>query len=383
MRIAEAAVWLTAGILVYTYFGYPLLLLVWARLRPRRAEPPRNAPLPHVTVIIVAYNEEKLIARKLANILNLDYPASHREIIVGCDGATDETATRARQFVSRGVRVIEFTRRRGKSRALNDLVSRARGDIVVFADTRQRFARSALRYLVAGFEDPHIGAVSGELVLVRPSETSHVGGGSGFYWRYETLLRRLESDVDSTVGVTGPIYAVRRQLFRPLPPTLLDDVLTPLNIVRQGYRVLYEPRAVAYEPVIQTARAEFSRKTRTIAGSYQLLIGHPWVIMPGMNRLWFQTFSHKGCRLLGPPCLATVFCASLLLSSLPAYRFLLGAQLAFYTAAATGRILRNTRIRAAPLNVAYVFCLFNWATVVALFKVIRAAGQATWEPTRG
>ena len=381
MSVPEVALWASLATLAYTYAGYPLLLAGWSRLRPR---PTVGSPCePTVSVVIVAHNEADRIGRRISNVLGLDYPRSRLELIVGCDGSSDATSAEARRFSGQGVRVVDFVRRRGKSAVLNALIPQARGDIVVLADVRQRFHRQALRRLVAGFSDPAVGGVSGELVLLPDRGRSQVGEGSGVYWRYETFIRRREALIHSTVGATGPIYAIRRRLFHGLPPSLLDDVLIPLSIVRQGYRVLFEPGAIAYDRTPRSARAEFARKTRTIAGHYQLLFRHPWVFVPGLNRLWFQTLSHKACRLLGPPCLATALVSSIVLAANPVYRLLLLVQVVFYGAAAAGRATRGLGRRPAVLNLAYVFCLLNWATVVALFKAIRMRGRVTWEPTRG
>lgn len=378
---AELAFWTSLGVLVYTYLGYPAILFLWARFRPWKSA--RRTFEPSMTVLVVAYNEERQIHARIANILGCDYPRDRLEVIIACDGATDATATIASQFAHHGVRVVECTSRRGKSAVLSEIIPRASGEIVVLADSRQRFAKDALLRLASGFADEKVGGVSGELVVLEERSRSPIGGGSGFYWRYETLLRRCEGIIDSTVGATGPIYAIRRSLFLPLPPTILDDVLIPLNIVRQGYRVLFDPSAIAYEHIIRTARAEFTRKIRTISGSYQLLFKHPWVFVPHMNRLWLQTLSHKGFRLLGPPCLAAMLAASVALSAFPLYRILLGAQLIFYSAAILGRLMRNSKFNLMPLNVAYVFCLLNLATVVALFRALRLNRRVTWEPTRG
>src|SRR6185436_20915177 len=177
----------------------------------------------------------------------------------------------------------------------------ASGDIVLFADARQRFESSALRALVADFNDPSVGAVSGELMLEAAEGGARAGQGAALYWRYEKLIRSAESQTDSTVGATGAIYAIRRSLFVPIPDdTLLDDVLIPLRIVQQGYRVIFEPAARALDRTSETDRQEFGRKARTIAGTFQLFSRERWLFDPRRNRLWFATMSHKGLRLLLP-----------------------------------------------------------------------------------
>src|SRR6185503_11226095 len=187
----------------------------------------------------------------------LDYPADRLEILVGSDGSTDDTVERARRYQRFGVGVQPFTHRRGKPAVLNALVPHASGDIVLFADARQRF-------------EPAVGAVSGELMLETADAAAHAGQGAAFYWRYEKMIRSAESRTDSTVGATGAIYAIRRSLFVTIPDdTLLDDVLIPLRIVQQGYRVVFEPAARAFDYTSTTVQQEFGRKARTIAGTFQ------------------------------------------------------------------------------------------------------------------
>ena len=194
-----------------------------------------------------------------------------------------------------------FAVRRGKAAVLNDVVPRASGAIVVLADARQRFEPDTVRALTRPFADPAVGAVSGELILTETLEGPAVGRGVGVYWRYEKLIRKSESRVDSTVGATGAIYAIRRELFEPIPEdTLLDDVLIPLRIVRRGYRVLFEPAARAWDRVAASAGEELARKVRTLAGNFQLFVREPWLLDPRRNRIWLATVSHKGLRLLGP-----------------------------------------------------------------------------------
>lgn len=372
--------WISVAVLVYSYFGYPALVWLWARWRPKPAAP--AGVLPRLSVVIVACNEAHQIERRLADVLAQGYPLDRLEVIVASDGSHDDTAARARRVQSACVRIVEFAARRGKSAVLDEVIPWAQGDVVALADARQRFAPGALRALAAHFADPDVGAVSGELVLVDGPQGSEVARGVDAYWRYEKFIRRSESRVDSTVGVTGSIYALRRVLFRMIPADIiLDDVLVPMSIARQGYRVLFEPRALAYDRIAPSARTEFRRKVRTLAGNFQLLRHAPWLWNPRANRLWLQTVSHKFCRLLCPGFLLLAFCASLLLWALPVYRVLFALQLAFYAAALGGRCLRNSRGRILFLNVPYAFCLLNWATVMGLLEFLAGRQRVTWEIT--
>ena len=371
--------WTAVVLLGYTHVGYPTLLWGWAALRARESQAVRFEPT--VSVLVVAYNEAARIRERIENLLALDYPRDRFEIVVASDGSTDDTVLRAQSYRRENVFVVGFNRRRGKSAVLNELVPQCRGEIVVLADARQRFERGALRALTARFVDPEVGAVSGELMLADGPEGSAVGEGVGFYWKYEKFIRRNESRVDSTVGATGAIYAIRRDLFEPIPEeTILDDVLIPMQIVRRGYRVMFESGARAYDGAA-TAEIEFTRKVRTLAGNFQLFVREPWLLNPFSNRLWVQTVSHKGCRLLSPFCLAAVFGANLFLLDEPFYRWTLGAQIALYAAAIGGYLFRDSRKKARLLNITYAFCLLNWATVVALFRFIAGQQSVTWERT--
>ncbi|MGH8274263.1 MAG: glycosyltransferase family 2 protein, partial [Gammaproteobacteria bacterium] len=189
---------------------------------------------------------------------------------------------------------------------------------------------------------------------------------------------------DSTVGTTGAIYAIRKSLFRPIPDsTILDDVLIPMQIVRQGYRARFEPNALAYDQTSKNAQMEFRRKLRTIAGNFQMFYLEPWLLNPVRNRIWIQTISHKGARLLSPACLCAALATNIFILNEPAYRYLFIAQLLFYMAAAAGHLTRGARRRPPFLNIPYTFCLLNIATIAALFSLLHGRQRATWEKTTG
>jgi biofilm PGA synthesis N-glycosyltransferase PgaC len=378
MTTSASIFWVCALLLAYVYVGYPALVWAWGRLRPR---PVRPQPIsPEVTILVVAHNEAERIRSRLENLLALDYPREQLEIVLASDGSTDDTAERAREYEPAGVTVIAFETRRGKSAVLDDLVPKARGEIVVLADARQTFDTSALRALVAPFADAGVGAVSGELILSRAGDGALVGEGVGAYWRYEKFVRRYESRVDSTVGATGAIYAIRRELFERIPDdTLLDDVMIPIRIVRRGYRVLFEPDARAWDRVAASAGEEFRRKVRTLAGNFQVFAREPWLLNPFRNRLWIQVVSHKGLRLLGPLLLAAAFGANLGALDSAVYRWTLVAQLVFYTAALAGFAVRNAGRTVPLLSLPYVFCLLNCATIVGFLRFVRRRQHVTWQ----
>jgi cellulose synthase/poly-beta-1,6-N-acetylglucosamine synthase-like glycosyltransferase len=378
--LLTSAFWGAMFLLGYLYAGYPLVAWFRAHVFPR---PHRREPIaPVVTIVVVAHNEAPTIAARIENLLELDYPADRLDIVIASDGSTDRTVVRARSRADARVAVRSFAVRRGKAAVLNDVVPSVRGEIVVLADARQRFDRDSVRTLVSNFADPSVGAVSGELIV--SSGTTATGNGVGFYWRYEKFIRRHESRADSTVGATGAIYAIRRPLFEPIAAdTILDDVLIPLRMVCRGYRVLFDARARAVDRPSTTARQEFSRKTRTIAGTFQLFYRERWLLNPFRNRIWFETLSHKGLRLAAPLLQAAVLVCSIALHDDPLYRLVLLGQCVFYAAALAGWRAPSPESRAPSyfriLSVPYAICLVNLATVVAFVRFVTGTQRVTWE----
>jgi poly-beta-1,6-N-acetyl-D-glucosamine synthase len=382
---AALVFWASCGLLGYTLFGYPAAIFACARWWPRHVQ--RRGGTPSVTVVVVVYDEAPRIQARLDNLLGLDYPRECLDILVCSDGSSDATVELALACPDPRVSVLAFERRRGKAAVLNDAVAGARGEIVVFADARQRFERDSLRELVAPFADPHVGAVSGELCFEAAPGAGAVGAGVGFYWRYDKLIRRSESMVDSSVGATGAIYAIRRELFEPIPDTtILDDVLIPMRIVRGGYRTWFNPAARAFDRVAHSAAEEFARKVRTIAGTFQLFARNPWLLHPGRNRIWLQTVSHKLLRLLGPLALAAAFVANLFLLASPFHRLTLALQVLLYGAAlyehVRSRAKRRRGLATAVLGTAYAFCVLQAATVVAFFRFAAGTQAVTWTKAR-
>jgi cellulose synthase/poly-beta-1,6-N-acetylglucosamine synthase-like glycosyltransferase len=376
--VAGWVFWISIGLLGYVYAGYPLIAALRAYLFPK--VPRLGSIEPTVSIVVVGFNEADRICERIENLLALDYPADRLEIVVASDGSTDETAERAAAYRDAGVIVRSFATRRGKAAVLGTVVPTLRGEIVLFADARQRFEPETLRALVANFADPQVGAVSGELVLAACGQTAAAGHGTSFYWRYEKFIRSSEGRSDSTVGATGAIYAIRRSLFEPIPDdTILDDVVIPLRIVRKGFRVIFEPRARAYDWASSTAAQEFARKARTVAGTFQLFARERWLFNPRSNRLWFETMSHKALRLALPALHAAVFAASFLLLDLWIFRVAFAAQSVFYAAALIGHAQRGAEKRSFVLTVPCAICLLCWATVVGFMRFLMKRQQATWE----
>jgi cellulose synthase/poly-beta-1,6-N-acetylglucosamine synthase-like glycosyltransferase len=337
----KVAFWLALAIVAYVYVGYPLVLAVWARVAPRPVR--RSVMTPPVSIVVAVRNEAAVIRARVNNLLSLDYPADRRQIIVVSDGSTDDTVEILAGYQA-DVDVVVLPAG-GKALALNAGVARARHDIVVFTDARQAFAPDALRALMAPLADAEVGGVSGELLIDCEAGAGQdtIGDGVGAYWRYEKWLRRHESQIGSIVGSTGAIHALRRELWQPLPAeTILDDVLAPMQAVLAGARVVFESSARAYDRVAADAPAEYRRKTRTLAGNYQLLRLQPRLLVPFMNPVWIQFVSHKLGRLIVPFALVMLLVSNAVLAGEHwFYAAALAAQAAFYGLACYGAVLER------------------------------------------
>jgi cellulose synthase/poly-beta-1,6-N-acetylglucosamine synthase-like glycosyltransferase len=379
--------WASAGFVAYTYVGYPLLLAVRARWRPA---PPvlKGDAKPPVSVVVVAHDEERHIEGKIRDCLEQDYPADRLEVVVASDGSRDRTEEIVASYASRGVRLVALPGPRGKPAALNGVVPLVRGEILVLADARQRLDPRAVSSLVANLADPAVGAVSGELHIQGPAG-SVTGGGVGAYWRVEKAIRQLEARVDSTVGVTGALYALRRALFRPLAEKLiLDDVAVPMAVVGAGFRVVFEPAAQAFDMASETVEGEFRRKVRTLAGNLQLVRLQPWLLSPRRNRLWWQFHSHKLARLGVPWALVILFMASVHLAAstlVPSQLYLAAAlgQGVFYLAGAGGWLLEIGGKKPGLLSGAAAFLLLNLAAAAAPFQLLLGRSRVTWRGDAG
>lgn len=366
--------WLLAACAAYTYLGYPCCLALAGKVwkRPvRRTEANGRA----VTVILVVYNEAMNVRQRLGELLELLTASGvEGEVIVVSDGSTDGTAEIARAYADARVQVLGLPTNVGKAMALTIGCAAARHDILVFADARQSWDRDALRLLLENFADPAIGAVSGDLVV---ESSPGVMAGVALYWRYEKWLRKAESRLHSTVGVTGAICAVRRELFRPIPPgTIVDDVYWPLQVVLQGFRVVHDRRARAYDRLPERVQDEYRRKLRTISGNFQLLTLLPRALLPWRNPIWWQFLSHKLLRLVAPWALLGMLVTSATLGG-PLYGTALWGQLAFYLVGLAG-LYRRVGARVRLAWAAGSFLVLNVAAWIAFWIWISGRTSRSW-----
>lgn len=377
----EVLLWSSIGLALYVYAGYPVLLRLLAALRPARAEP-AIAVQPSVTLVISAYNEQSVIAEKIRNSLALDYPKAALRIVVVSDGSTDDTDHIVASFVADGVELLRMAGRAGKTAGLNEAVARASTEVVVFSDANAMYAVDALRRLVRPFADAQVGGVVGESCYVTGEQASE--RNEGLYWRYETWIKALESQVSSVVGGDGAIYAIRRSLYSPMRHDALSDFVNPLQIVRAGFRCVYEPAARSYESAGDSFEKEFRRKVRIVNRAWRAMWTMPALLNPLRYGLFsFQLVSHKLLRWLMPLFMAVALLANVLLATRGGlYAALLLGQVGFYLLAAVGHLIRRRPNAPRAVSVVYYFCLVNLASALGIIDAFRGRTYATWSTVR-
>jgi cellulose synthase/poly-beta-1,6-N-acetylglucosamine synthase-like glycosyltransferase len=383
--------WVSVGILLYTYGGYPLLLIALGSLRQLKSDlrfglsrhtrrvPRDRAECPRVSIVFAAHNERSVIEQKMRNCARLDYPAASLEILVGCDGCTDGTAAIARAAAPPNASVYEFTVRSGKPAVLNRLLPRARGEIVVFCDANTELEPDAIRALVRHFRQPGIGCVCGELRLRAPDGQA---SGEQLYWRFETLLKFLESRSNMLVGANGAVFAIRRSLFVPIPADgIVDDFLIGMHARAAGYRIVYEPEAVAWEQVAPSTRHEFRRRVRIGAGNFHAL-RYTWRLLhPRAGAVALAFWSHKVCRWLVPVFIATAEISALTLAREPIYGVPAATGMVLVLLALLGHRVDRRRAYWAPASIPYYFLSMNLALLLGLVAFVRGQQSIVWTPT--
>jgi biofilm PGA synthesis N-glycosyltransferase PgaC len=367
---------------VYTYAGYPLIAAGMARWRQRRWHRDPNERYT-VSVIMPVHNGAAILEAKMRHLLGLD-PAIVRQIIVVSDGSTDNTAALLEEFSDPRLKVLLLTEQVGKAQALNQALLKATSELVVFVDIRPRLEEDALRSMISNFADRQVGCVAGEL-LVQRGEAHDAAASSmgGAYWKYEQWIRTSEANWNSPVGVYGGFYAVRRRLSRSFPPGLiLDDMFQPLTVIRQGYRSVLDRSATVTDTWPSTAKGEFQRKVRTLAGNFQLIAAAPWLLSGG-NPVRFQLVSHKLFRLLVPYALLLMLAIAWTLGRYSAgWLVVAAAQTAFWMLALLGLSFRFPGLQSI-MGPASALLVLNAAAVTALFRFVFTSGPLwkTWAPT--
>jgi len=370
--------WLGAAFLVYTFLGYPLLLMVICQFRGRSHR--RAVIWPKISMIIVAHNEAKLIGEKIRNTLGLQYPEGLWEIIVASDGSDDGTADIVRSFFSQGVKLVEIPERRGKHYGQMMARDASFGEILVFTDVSVQLRSDALQKMVSNFADPTVGCVSSEdCVLVE----GRVWGGERTYVDFETKLRRLESRVGSLVGVSGSFFGARRDVCEVWHPDQSSDFFVPLHAAIRGFRTVVDPETVGYYGLVRSEGEELPRKVRTIAHGLDVFFSHLELLNPfRYGLLAWQLVSHKLFRWLVPYALGCLAISNLLLWDSGAfYRASLIAQMVFYGIGLVGQT-SSRQAQWKPVRFAAFFSMANWATLLAWFRYLTGETYVTWSPSQ-
>ncbi len=381
--MGETAFWLSLAMLLYAYVGFAALLAIVGLLRRRHV---RRQPItPPISLIIAAYNEEESIAARLDNALALDYPPEALQIIVASDGSDDGTETIVQSYVERGVRLLSYPRR-GKIHALNDAVTQATGEILVFSDANSMYETDALRNLARNFADPEVGGVGGNTVYSQRADSDSSSHGENLYWNYDKWLKQLESLTGSIISAHGAIYAIRKELYEPpMETAVTDDFAISTAVIEQGYRLVYENEARAHEFIIPAAEREFRRKVRLMTRGLRSVLLRKALLNPFRYGFYsLELFTHKVLRRLVPLFLIVLLVTSIVLSaSSPWYLAFAAAQIGFYFLAACGYLLRNHRVgHWPPLYIAFFYCLGNAAAFLAVMNVIRGHRIELWQPQR-
>jgi cellulose synthase/poly-beta-1,6-N-acetylglucosamine synthase-like glycosyltransferase len=367
----EIAFWVAVALLVYAHAGYPFVLWLLAR---RRGEPsPAPGELPRVSLIVAAHDEEASIVRWVRSTLALDYPRDRLEVVVVSDGSTDRTVEWATKA---GADVVLEVPRGGKVAALNAAVERAGGEVLAFSDANATWEPAALRRLVARFGDPQVGYVCGQLRLDGASGENQ----EGLYWRYETAVRGLESRLAGVTAGNGAINAVRRDAYLALEPTRGQDITFPYELTKRGWRAVYEPAAIAREPLASTLGAEFRRKRRMLTGAWATLLHHGMLSVRGYTLAYaFEILSHRGLRYAAPILHLIAFAANLaLLGEGTLYVVTFAAQVALLAAAALAPVVPLRAFRVARYYIAVTA-----ASAAGLWDYLRRGVPHMWEKAEG
>jgi cellulose synthase/poly-beta-1,6-N-acetylglucosamine synthase-like glycosyltransferase len=380
--IAVGMVWGTLLLVGYVYVGYPILLWVLTRWRRRRVL--QDDITPSVTLLISAFNEARVISGKLENALFLDYPNDRLEIIVISDASTDRTNAIVESFAERGVKLLRMADRKGKTAGLNAALQLARGEIIVFSDANILYQKDVIRRLVRNFADPIVGCVTGNSCYAENSHSAaHLQENS--YWRYEQTIRSLESQLGSTVGGDGAIFAIRKNLYTPLPPDGINDLVIPLQIVARGYRAIFEPAAIGFEPSAGDFAGEFRRKRRIVNRSWRGVRSVPQVLDPRVVGIFaWQVWSHKVLRWLMLPMVLTVAVGCFVAFPVGLiYRVgLLGIVASLVLAGIGGLAKDNSGGLTRLAQGLFYFYMVNLAAILGIVMAMSGRVEVLWTPER-
>lgn len=394
----EISFWFCIGLVAYTYVGYGIIAWILVKIRKILGKEFKkyNDPtfLPKVTLVVPAYNEMSCIEAKVKNTFGLDYPTDLMEVLFVTEGSNDGTSEYINSLKSNysNLRMIGGETRRGKIEAMNIAIKTITTPIVIFTDANTNLNHQVIKNIVRHFQDPIVGAVAGEKRIETEGSEAAAGAGEGLYWKYESFLKKLDTELYSVVGAAGELFAVRTHLFGEVEKdTLLDDFIVSLRIAANGYRVIYEPNAYASERPSFSIQEEMKRKIRIAAGGFQSIarLDYLWNIFR-FGLLSFQYVSHRAMRwAVAPFCLPLIFLLNLILFFVdtnfikqPTYQLLMLAQIAFYLMAIIGYYLENKKIRVKALFVPFYFSFMNYCAIKGYFRYRNGLTSGIWEKAK-
>jgi poly-beta-1,6-N-acetyl-D-glucosamine synthase len=372
------------AIIAYTYIGYGLVIYLLSKIQRRKNSPVTQPDdlLPEVTILIAAYNEEQYIENKIKNTLSLDYPKGKLSVMFVTDGSTDSTPDIIKK--SRAVKLFHEPIRRGKIHAVNRVMKFVKKPIVIFSDANTILNAQAIKNIVRHYQDPNVGGVAGEKRIFKQSEDNASGAGEGFYWKYESFLKKKDSEVYSAVGAAGELFSIRTELFEePDQNTIIEDFVLSLSIAAKGYRFIYEPDAYAMETASASVNEEWKRKVRICAGGFQAMVKLKTLLNPFRHGiLSFQYVSHRVLRwTLAPLFLPIVFLCNvwLAIDGHIIFKLMLIGQIGLYLFAFFGYLLRNKRISIKGFFVPYYFTVMNLSVFAGFVRYMKGKQSVIWE----
>jgi poly-beta-1,6-N-acetyl-D-glucosamine synthase len=381
----EGIFWICSFIVFYSYFGYALLSYAMVKIRRKPLPVFDHSFAPDVSIVIAAYNEKDFIADKIQNTFELDYPPEKLKIIVVTDGSDDGTEHLIKDFP--GVKHLHIPQRNGKIAAIDRAMSYVETPIVIFTDANTFINKDAVRKIIRHFKSDLVGGVAGEKRVQNKKSGGMIGTGEGLYWKYESFLKKLDSQLYSVVGAAGELYAIRKELYESVPKdTIIEDFYLTLKIAGRGYRIVYEPEAFSIESSSISVPEELKRKIRIAAGGIQSIIRLKNLLNPFKYKiLSFQYISHRVLRwTLAPLSILLIFLSNYILGYLeiPFYRMIFILQAIFYIMATLGMFLENSRVRIKLFFIPFYFLIMNYAVYVGFLRHLKGSQSVLWEKAK-
>lgn len=392
MQYLEIAFWCLLGLLLYTYFGYGVLIAFLAKIKSvfssKKASlyTTSDKDLPSVCVLVAAFNEADFIEKKIQNSFKLDYPKDKISFLFVSDGSNDDTPKLIEQH--KNIRHFHKAERMGKIAAVQRVMPHVESEIVVFTDANTLLNKDAVYKLIRHFKDEKVGAIAGEKRVKTGVGASASGAGEGIYWKYESLLKKWDSKFHTVVGAAGELFAIRKKLYHPVElDTLVEDFKMTMEIAANGYKVVYEPEAYAIEGPSDNITEEFKRKKRIAAGGWQAVYRLRRVLNPfKYGWLSFQYISHRVLRwTLAPFSLPLILLLNIFLcvnGNNELYNYLLFLQIFFYTLALIGWVLEQRKLKLKVFFVPFYFCFMNYAVFAGLLSLIKGQQSVVWEKAK-